>query len=507
MPTVIGNMQQDCGALTVIFDAADGKCDIKEKIEAVYGNPQEYLYFTSGNETAVTVLKEIREKSHSMDIIMPANENIIFFYFLQLKDLTNEWVRAYIERAEILAKQFTVAGNTQHQHICCFTYEGMDLLDEEQKRTVAGLLRELLMSRFAISAFQEIYLLYATGTMTLEGQSSAMVRLLHLKSRRSYFSAFGFDPETSKYVRVISQSVYYEGQALALDNRIREIQRWQTEEFDQNYIQMASKIKEMFSPLLARMDREQKEFRNSVQLYPVNIRNYKKGFMRKYQCLLEDKEHHPIVKKRKTDFMKEKIENMVGEFRADAITEFAKKTLSYHDMKNLVPASEEKTESWEVKERTLKDTVFQMLSFKEKNEELRIFAEQLYEKLEEELKSCVEISQEMYEKYNTEKKRCMQQKQIAGKFKNLSDCCSEIVNRTEYAVPKDYPMEGGSKLMVLVNGEMRSKLINNELAIAGCSQVHVYPPIEPAEIVCMKVGNYIKLSEEASQQKLQEILV
>lgn len=506
MATQVKDFSTDLGALSVIFDGMDENSEIKEKIESVYTNPQEYLYFSDINTNAGTILKKIRELSHRMDIIMPDNGNIVFFYILPLKKLTKEWVTDYFERIEMLAKQFMVADSTQHQHICCFTYEMMDLEEGNNISNAIQLLQELAAHEFENPVFREQYLLYTSGIATLEEQENAMIQLLHLMSRKLYFAQLGFDADSSKYIKVINQSAYYEGQAILLDKRISEIETWQTEEYDPDHAYVAAEIRDAIQPLLLNLEKEQREFNDRVQLYPVNIRDYKRKLL-KYECTLGEKERHPIVEKRKNSFFDGKAEEIAGSFDPQKVLKFAKQNLFYKDLQNLSTKKENEKEMWEENKKSLKEIVFQTLSIEKKTEEIKQFAEQLYRKLEEALEQCADISEALYKERDREKKRCMKMKSIAGKYENLSDCCMKIVAETKYTIPTTFPLEKGTKLITLVNGKLRSGLTNQLSQIAGCDVAYAYQNIDPVEIVCLKVGSYINLTDtKTSEYKLKQIL-
>jgi hypothetical protein len=203
MPTQLSSLENTQGAVTVFFDEQAEENIIEAQMREVFADPRQYMYLKKVPETGKEFVQRLKKERQAGDLAVPKGERIVFCHYLELRSLTEGWIKDFFERAYDFRKSMGVNTTTfQHHYVFCFRYE-VNTLEEDEKEKAKELLKKIAEGNELIS--RQIYLLRIQGLDTYDNQEKGLVQMLHLLSRSSYAVTLKGINAYKTYINMISK--------------------------------------------------------------------------------------------------------------------------------------------------------------------------------------------------------------------------------------------------------------------------------------------------------------
>ncbi|MDO4322287.1 MAG: hypothetical protein Q4C61_07140 [Lachnospiraceae bacterium] len=491
MPTLLNNLDTQPDALVVFIDNQIRRQEntASEWMEKLFDS-QQYLYLRENDMTGEELFKRIREEIYECNVILPDSQRMVFCYYLELRDLTQEWVDCFFERARELQRLLSIDNMFTHHHMICLSYENVNPLAEEKSRII-GLLQQLAQSGPSIS--HVIYMLHVTGFETLDSQEHGMVQLLHLVSRRDYFRVA--KPMGNKtYLKMLCYADYYEDRAAACQQRIKELSGWLTQENDPELSRLLGTVKLSLNAPVQELRKAISAFRRRIPLYPISVTDFQGNPITGYRSRISD--NNPIIQQRKEEYISD-IKKALAE-RADLSNarNILEEEFHYPDFCHLESLMEQ---------GLLEQNVLGGIDNRDNNPDIDSLARAVCGRVRCMAGSLIAVLEEKKEAVEKERRSNQRELKLAGKYRDLSNCFSRIEGDTGFSPIAGYFPENVERV-VLISGKCFNDWLHQQYEIAGVTQAYRYPEIEPYEIVVLKEGDLLNLAEEDAKEKLERIL-
>lgn len=477
------------GALTVLVEDCQDPNDPEHKLKSFLSKlyaEGELLYL---DESAIGGQELFRKISREIDmgaVKMPQPGRIVLSYYVRLNELNAKWTNRFLERAKELQE---LAAPTQIEHIVVFYYEQVDKLGEAKEDIISQLLR--LGDTSGDIVERKIYLLWRAGFATLDSQEQGLAQLLHIRSRKRQPKA----TTSSTYgIRSICYADYYEDRANQCKQIIDSSEHWINEEEDPGFEKLFSAVKTVIDHVNAQMEDAERSFRNIVSLFPLSVRDYKKGFLgMSYQRDIGNDD--PRIRKKKEEFLKGTRDRLIQEADVNGVLEFARKNLNYPDLKKLA----EKLPGDTFEERMRNESYAAGAQPKQE------IVHGIIERVRAALMPYVnERDMHREEKILDTRMARREQAQI-GNYNSLQEFTSNIMDHLLPASIKEFiPVIRDS--YVLVSGNCKNEIELGSLSVKGTMEAYYYPVINPSEIAVLRECDFLVFDDtDAAANKLRRM--
>ena len=455
------------GALTVLVEDCQDPNDPEHKLKSFLSKlyaEGELLYLDEPTISGQELFRKISREIDMGAVKMPQPGRIVLSYYVRLNDLNAKWTNRFLDRAKELQE---LAAPTQIEHMVVFYYEQVDKLGEAKEDILSQLLR--LGDTSGDIVERKVYLLWRAGFATLDSQEQGLAQLLHIRSRKRQPKA----TTSSTYgIRSICYADYYEDRANRCKQIIDSCEHWINKEEDPGFEKLLSAVKTVVDHVSAQMEDAERSFRNIVSLFPLSVRDYKKGFLgMNYQRDIGNDD--PRIRKKKEEFLKGTRDRLIQEADVNGVLEFVRKNLNYPDLKKLA----EELPGDTLEERVRNESYAAYVNERDMHREEKILDTRMARR---------------------------EQAQI-GNYNSLQEFTSNIMDHLLPASIKEFiPVIRDS--YVLVSGNCKNEIELGSLSVKGAMEAYYYPVINPSEIAVLRECDFLVFDDtDAAANKLRRM--
>ena len=493
------------GALTVFYDMIKKDIfepsSIKSYMEKIYRS-QEYLYRQVDEAPDCdTMLRDILERRNEMDIVIPQGFKMVFCYYLDLCDLTREFLDQYYLRARELSKRQPPQQFGDQHHILCFRYKVAEM-EQDQANEKIALLCELGKTS---DISKEVFMLYTTAFEQFDRQEQGLVECLFIQSRASenteYIQKRVLNPNA---LRMVKYEDYYENRVAACKEGIRGIEDFLNTPVDGELTNLKDSIKGIVNKSLAEFRTITRSFTRVLPLYPVNEEDFEPikflfFFTTGYRSKIS--RSHPLLaeqRQKRIDDKKNDLVEAVDTREAEEVIE----NYHYPDLLELAKRDE-----------GIIDNIVKDIAAGQRNDypEEKEFVKQIVTSIMKKLWGLEQVrninDSENGIKAKKERARLLLQREemIAGKYQNLQACFDHIdEDTTPYVI--NGRISSQSYKCALVNDEGYARVQGDVNGITGFAIAYHYSGIHPCEVVVVKVFNMLDLGNASAEENLRNVL-
>lgn len=491
------------GALTLFYDSISAgekeSSDMRDNLNDIFPAGQLLYKKAVDLPNAETIIEDIREENDNLAVDLPESGRFVFSWYLDLSQLTEEWLTAFFENARRFGELQPPNSPTDQHNVLCFRYRIHTISREEQERIYP------LLTRIAqdTSISKEIFLLHATALQKFDRQERGIAQYLFLISRLNNGEIFSTIAGNQSQLRVITYSDFYEDRVKRCDEEISRIDTYLNTPADPKLEGLIGDARDLVHEASNKYQNVLRSFRMRESLFPVNVEDFVlEGslFSKSYHSAISRDD--PRLMKARQRYMKAHEDQILQNFHAEKITEEIENEQAFHDPD--ITAL-----------KTFLDddgTQLQLLSFQNggnvSEEEIAFRKRASGEILDAISKCSVLRSQDAKRtKYESRRKHFQKEKREAGIFTSLQDCCNRIGQKTQFG-----GLQGrlGMQLYenVLINPRCASELINQTIELRDINtEPRISIDIEPEEIALTRIFGLLDLGREDSVETLYKVLV
>ena len=499
MPTRALHFNSSQGALTVFYDLIGEKerepSSIVTYMEKVFPS-QEYIYREVNDVPEYDeVIDDILTRRDNMDIILPASNRMIFCYYIDLADLTKDFIDRYYKMALELRSKQPPNNLTDQHHMVCFRFKvaGMEKIVIREK---ADLLIDLVNRDLSVS--KEVFMLRTTALQRFENQENGLVESLFIQSRQNntqYINA------RNNALRMVVYEDYYENRNARCNEGIQKIDEWFNNPSDPNLDRLKDAVKEEVLKALSELRVITRSFGRFSTLYPVHVDDFEPVktlfFVTGYTSKIG--RNHPILVERRNRMIEDKQEALRKGVNMTKIMEVVK-DYHYPDLKKL---SEEDTD---LISSLVSDVLLDQRQKQPEEEKLagEIITSIMEKIRDDKLVRKLDDPEDGIAIKKTRAKKLLQKERLsAGIYRNLDECLENI---DEHARPNliNGIFGAASYKIAMINDNCYAKIQGDYNGIEGFDEAYNYDGIEPCEIAVTKVYDMVSLSGENAINRLLE---
>ena len=491
MPTRLDSLENTQGAVTVFFDEQTEENIIEAQMREVYANSRQYLYLKKLPGSGKEFVQFLKKQRQAGDLSVPRGERIVFCHYLELRNLTEEWIDAFFERAYDFRKSMGMNTTTFEQHyIFCFRYEVNTLEEEEEKERAEGLLKKLVEGNEMIS--RQIYLLRIQGLDTYDNQEKGLVQMLHLISRISYAVTLKAINAYKTYINMISYADYFENRVKSRQEQIKKIDAWMSEISDPDLNRMKEAIRLSAAAPADALGREIRGFSRRIPLYPASINDFRKrGFWPFISYESTITKNNPIVAKMRKKFVAEKSAMLANGADIREPIRICGEEYNYKD--------------YEILDEKLRDSGFVqelMGDIGKQDEAVKELTERIIERVLKRIQKLASSRDDVKKAKLSERKQCLRELDKYDDYANLEDCFYAIDHATQpNPIAGKYP--DSVNTIALVNDRCYNDWNSKGYDVQGVGTAYYYKNLGPCEIVMIKEYAMVNLADENTDDNLR----
>ncbi len=497
MPTKLRinfDVTQDALLIFINDSHSTKEAEITAQLEKLFHGAKEYLYLDGTSvESGAALANTIARERNAFRISLPASNRLVVCFWLDADQLTEAWFARYQKMVEEIQHLLPIKGSGQHCYITCLTYEvGTPLLE----KTPIQVLQKFAAPGLLFSHRQ--YLLYKPMVESLDRQKVAMAQLLHMWTRKDYQKIL--DPTDlldMKSLRIVGSADYQEAEAERCQKKIEALEDWLEQATDPDLENLLRTAMAEAGKQSAKLEKAVEYFDEELSyLYPVRITDYRKPLFGKAERLV-DSGTGSMLEKRKQDYIQEVSHRLL---RTADFTDIKRQVqeLHYPDLEKLRQTLDQGRLRQEFLERMKKPG-------KAMEDCVDAFLEEWYGQMEAAICSVQPEEQTERAKRQVEVNRQKERLKEAGKYRNLTNCLTQISDQVPFSTPPAVHPKGNNRFMLIAGACNTNWLINGFQAV-GVSQVYSYPSIAPSEVMMMREAPLIELTEERAMKDLTWIL-
>ena len=503
MPTEALHFNSDQGALTIFYDligdGAKEPSSIVTHMERLFP-PQEYIYKQVKDvPDCDTMIEDILNRKENMDIILPANNHMVICYYIDLENLTKEWIDQYYQRAHELRLKQPINNLTDQHHIVCFRFK-VASMDRSVVQEKAELLIDLASRDFTVS--KEVFMLRTTAFERFESQENGIVETLFLQTRADNTEYINAMHVGNNALRMVVYEDYYENRNTKCIEGIRKIDEWIDTPLEPDFTKLKDSIKEEVIKALSELRVITRNSERMSTLYPVNVEDFEPEktlfFVTGYKSKFG--RNHPILVERRKKMIGDKQEYLKDSVDMTKILETVE-GYHYPDLKSLSEKSSDLIQPM---------VADALLDQRQKMQEEEEFAGEIIGSILEKIQnsSFLKKIDDPNEGIKAKKERAKRQFQrellAAGVYDTLDECFLRI---DEHARPNliNGVFGAPSYKIALINDNCYAKVQSDYNGIHGFDRAYNYDGIEPCEIAVTKVYNMADLTGPNAIESLLRI--
>lgn len=490
MPTRLDSLDNTQGAVTVFFDEQTEEDIIEAQMREVYAEHRQYLYLTKLPESGKEFVQFLKKQRQAGDLAVPKGARMVFCHYLELRNLTEEWITAFYERAYDFRKSMGVNTTTFEQHyIFCFRYE-VNTLEEDEKERARELLKKLVDGNEMIS--RQIYLLRIQGLDIFDNQEKGLVQMLHLISRNSYAVTLKGINTYKTYINMISYADYFENRVKSRQEQIKKIDAWMSEVSDPDLNRLKDAVKLSVAAPADTLGREMRGFSRRIPLYPANINDFrKKGFWPFVSYESTITRNNPIVARMRKKFVAEKSVILADGADLSEPIRICEEEYNYKD--------------YELLDEKLKDAGFlqdTLGDIGKQDEAVKELALKVIERFMKKAQKLASSREETKKAKLSERKQCLRELDKYDDYANLEECFNAIDLATQpKPIAGKYP--DNVNTVVLVNDRCYNDWNSKGYDVQGVGTAYYYKNLGPCEIVMIKEYAMVNLADENADDNLR----
>ncbi len=491
--------------LIVLDERKNGRLSFfTEELKRVF-EKKKYVYYQNSGLDARALYCDINQMIEEQKVVFPSSQRIIFCHYVDLKDVDDDWVTRYRERAAYFKNMSGITDADKHYHFIFLRYQVAYPLGEDRQEQIFRNLNELCRTEKQ-ATLQSLFLLYAAGFgQNLDSQEKGMVRLMRLMTSRDYSNVF----ETHNYKNglfILNESEYYENAAQICANKLEEVLDWLTVKKDEDlnnfFLNMGDKIAEQ----MRKYQKEARQFKQMAGMYPISIQEYTKSGWGPLAHFVRPAGVHPQLRKEEQAWRTDFMESLKSCPERQSWESRALTGLNYQDLQELY----EETTAGRAGQRIqqIVKTNAEALGLDYENQNCFVEAFQLWLKEFMKKEDITEQGlRERKEKATDNQTYWESQRDRRANYSNLKECLENIDSDTVYQVPDIIPPEDRGKI-AFVSHEVADDWAMKGYQVSGVfqDQVIVLGDIEPNEIVFLKLGIYLPLDARNPENSVRELM-
>ena len=504
MPTEIVDFNDNQGALLIFNNMVEGDSSVMPYLESIFPL-QEYVYTKEkGLPEFSKMFSNLRGKIDSCDAILPVdNENLIFAYYIELKDLTDEWINSFFDCAHEFQRKMPHEYPEQQRHLIYLRYTIAEL-DPEDCKEKANLINKLIREGNDIS--KEVFMLWRNALGSFDVQEKGLTFGLYLFTRANNY---GYSIEYNQ-LKMISYEDYYEDRAAKCNKRIAEIDSWLSRSMDPELDSLSGRITTIVNESLGNVAHSMQSMERTQSLYPVNVDDFEEEkafifFVRHYRSTIS--ENDPIVIEQRKDAIKRSKEQILKRLNIKSIDKLFEEEYGYPDLKKirdkLMNSYQKEEFSEELKDSILKQSTQRI---PQKESFISDLIDSILDKISENnfIKNLEDGGRSIKESRIREKNMKKKESRDAGVYADLSNCFVNINSHSKLGLVNTVEPSEIYKIAI-VNGTCVNALRNTGAGIGGFDRAYSYS--SEYEIRVLKYFKIIDFVRENGEEKLKTILI
>ena len=480
MATSLNNFNTQQDAVMVFLDGVmpGNGVSIEAYIRDAFAEG-EFIYEKDISVGGQQLFDILRTKFQSGEIIPMTNNRIVVGIYMELKDLTEEWIDGFFKKAEEL-RLFVPLNSIFDQHyVIALRCSAGEIRAPGEQERISGLVAKLGKEHPEVS--HQVYLLRTAGfAAEFSSQEKAVVQLLHLLTRRDYYSAQAIS--TRRSLRLIDSADYYTARAENCNRIIHEIDQWHDGATDPDMAQLIAQIRIQMQSASGALQNLVRDFRRRSGVYPVSVKNFEGNFITGYHSTISP--NNAIMREIRSEYIGSSRDALVERADMSEIASLVKNNYHYPDYKAL----EENLRSGRLRAASVDQGA------ENADEDTKTLFADLYGKAEKVIRESIPDVESIWRKKQLQRTKNIKELALAGRFRDLSDCLLRINDETKP------PQIAGVfatelKTTALVCGEPANNWNTRGYEISGIQTAFRYPSITPCEIFVVKESELIDLDD------------
>ena len=505
MPTELKNLNEEQQALTVVFNGINEKDSLSDFFDELFdAGSGQLIYREATVPDAVGLIDLIKKETELGRAYIPSEDKkIVFGWFIDMADLTEEWIESYLSCAADMKRLLEPDDPSYQHHVICMRHEvgslEKDACEAKAKLLLkfAGNVKRYISKGTFLS--QNIFILRKTRMEDYNSQERCIVRLLYLLSRKGKAEVVRNSIGHSLCVGMVKGAEYFEEQKERCEKEISSLNDWLNNGTDPDLERLQSKIGEIIESKLTEVNEHEKVFNRSIGYYPIRkddyLGNIIKGFLPDWDSIL------PYIKINRQRFISEKIKEMLSNMDEDVSDIIRMTATEYHypDYELMMSQFEESGPQprSEVKDSdSLYASVIETLRTKKRIDEKSLDEQRLIFPIYDFIKIKLESSLNDIENEKYRRERRLQTKKgelrDAGEYQDLKDSFSRIVNKVQPGFIRGNEAFD-TTMTALVSGNCVRNWDQYRSTIKEAPLAYACSAIAPYEIAVMMVYQVVNL--------------
>ncbi len=492
MPTQTTNFDAQQGALTIFYDQTEAENSLQVYMKRVFPL-QQYVYKkTQQLPDGKGLIQNIQQVLESYEVILPPQNRFVFCYYIDLKDLTDEWVDAYFERAETLKKAQPVTSMMDQHHVVCLRYKVNSIESEEEKQAVIRRIIRLYTENDSIS--KQIFYLRTTAFQSFDAQENGLINALFLLSRADRGIVASQLGNYHDRLRMLEYADFYEGRTANCDREIDAIMDWLQNPNDAELSRAAELGNQILASAVRSFYDRSRNFNRLLTLYPASEDDFEGNKLMGFHLVQKNDQ---VIEECKRRFMQGKKDEVLQNVSFEELEQLIQDEYHYEDRRKL----SELVASGQMKTKLKAGFGDNQKALPPETGELE---DAVREKILDVMKRNTEHVEEERAARELELKQLRKERQSSS-YQTLEQCFLQIDTDT-----RQKPINGQfgdlSYSFAFVNNTCMHRLTMQNEEIKGIPSVHIYSGIDPNEVVLLKEYLMVKLTAEDAEERLAQII-
>ena len=503
----IQTLKDSQGAMVIFCDMVNDDSSIVSTCLDRCFSSQEYMYTQKNKFPAFNeLIGEIKKNLDNYDLIRPSDKyknNMVFAYYVELKDLTEDWIKDFFECAHEFQKKVDYEYPEQQRHFIYIRFTAAGL-EPEVFKAKAEFVKKLINEGRDIS--KEVFILRRNILDSFGDQEKGLSLGLFLQSRRDNF---GYQINYN-YLMMVSYEDYSDQRAAKCREKIEKIEKWLKESKDDELADLSNEIKAAVNSSLKELARCIQLSDLTLSLYPVNKEDFEEErflfWVRHYRSTIS--KNNPILIELKKDAVSKSEKKILDKVDCKSIKRLLEEQYYYNDLKKvrdiLIDPSKREEYFETLKEQILKQAT-QRIPGKEDfvakliNAVLdRINENEYIKNLDKGEKSIHIRNIRSMNLYNIESRE-------AETYKNLTDCFDKIDAHANLPMINNAVTPAETFKIAIINNACVGILRTGANEISGFEIAYSYQ--NDYEVTIMKNFMIVDMEKDNCDQTLMEILV
>ena len=505
----IQTLNNSQGAMVIFCDMVNDDSSIVSTCLDRYFSSQEYMYIQKNKFPAFNeLIGEIKKNLDNYDLIRPSDKyknNMVFAYYVELKDLTEDWIKDFFECAHEFQKKVDYEYPEQQRHFIYIRFTAAGL-EPEVFKAKAELVKKLINEGRDIS--KEVFILRRNILDSFGDQEKGLSLGLFLQSRRDNL---GYQINYN-YLMMVSYEDYSDQRAEKCRKKIEKIDKWLEESIDKDLEDLSHEITESVNGSLKELAKCIQLSDRTLSLYPVNKEDFEEErflfWVRHYRSTISSK--HPILIELKKDAVSKSEEKILDKVDCKSIKRLLEEQYYYNDLKKvrdkLIDPSKREEYFDILKGQVLKQAT-QTLRIPDKESFVTKLINAILDRINENeyIKNLDEGENSIHKRKTRSKNLYNIESREAETYKDLKDCFDKISAHANLPMINNAVTPEETFKIAIINNACVGILRTGANEINGFEIAYSYQ--NDYEVTIMKNFMIVDMKKDNCDQTLMEILV